>query len=54
MLAHLRNEAYHGHAGPIYQGAKTPPTIESNEAAILKGRERFSSAANHATPGSER
>jgi predicted amidohydrolase len=45
MLAHLRNEAYApGYARPIYPAqtaASTPRSIESNEAAILRGRERL-------------
>jgi predicted amidohydrolase len=44
MLAHLRIEAYGGYARPIYPAgtaANAPPTIESNEAAILRGRENL-------------
>jgi hypothetical protein len=44
MLAHLRNEAYCGYARSIYPGgtaAKSPPTIESQESAIEKGRQRL-------------
>jgi predicted amidohydrolase len=41
MLAHLRNEAYPGYAKPIYPhgtAVEGPPTVESNEAAIRRGR----------------
>ena len=41
MLGHLRTEAYReGYAPPVYPQASAVPTIESNDKAIAKGKER--------------
>lgn len=46
MLAHLRTEAYAAYARSIYpphSAAAGPPSVESNEAQIRTGRQRFES-----------
>lgn len=49
MLAHLRTEAYPAYGKPIYPGNrenKGPITIETNDAATLKARERLNRIQN--------
>ncbi len=41
MLGHLRTEAYQASRGVIYPRMSRPPSIEANEAAILKGKQNF-------------
>ncbi len=44
MLAHLRTEAYKGYGQSIYPGSTVdgrPPTLESNERAVVAGRNRL-------------
>jgi predicted amidohydrolase len=44
MLAHLRMEAYPGYAHPIYSAGAEPPSLESNEQAIARGKEQAAQA----------